>query len=266
MKTRIVCLSALTIAISACSSMPARNAALDQAREHYQSASADPQVVALAPTELQHASQSLQTAEQAQTNRDKAVIVDHLAQMADRRVVIARETASSRAAQTVTDDAAGQRDRVRLQARTNEADAAHQQVASLQDQLSELNAKKTDRGIVVTLGDVLFNTGQSQLSAAGNDNLTKLADVMRRNPQSRASIEGYTDSVGSAASNQLLSERRAMAVQTALQDQGVTADRLSVQGHGEDSPVAGNGTASGRQMNRRVEIVFAPQDNAVSTN
>jgi outer membrane protein OmpA-like peptidoglycan-associated protein len=119
--------------------------------------------------------------------------------------------------------------------------------------------------MVVTLGDVLFDSGRSSLQPDGSRNMAKLADVFRRNPQSKASIEGYTDSVGSASSNQELSGRRAGAVMAALVSLGVPADHLRMQAHGEDMPVASNDTAAGRQMNRRVEIVFAPQSDGPAT-
>ena len=125
-------------------------------------------------------------------------------------------------------------------------------------QLSELNAKKTDRGMVITLSDVLFESGKASLVGEGPANLAKIADFFRRNPQRSASIEGHTDSVGSATTNQALSERRASLVKAALVDLGVPTDRLTTRAHGENLPVATNGTAVGRQMNRRVEIIFTP--------
>jgi outer membrane protein OmpA-like peptidoglycan-associated protein len=131
-------------------------------------------------------------------------------------------------------------------------------ISSLQSELDELNAKETPRGMVVTLGDVLFRTGQSQLQPASANDIAKLADFFKRNPERTASIEGHTDSVGSAQANQLLSERRANAVLTALVRQGVPSDRLRTQAFGEDNPTASNDNETGRQMNRRVEIVFAP--------
>jgi outer membrane protein OmpA-like peptidoglycan-associated protein len=143
------------------------------------------------------------------------------------------------------------------QARLARRDA---QVQELQAQMSALNARKTERGMVVTLGDVLFSTGQSRLQGDGERTMGKLADFLRRYPQRTAAIEGYTDSVGSDASNQALSDRRANAVMDALVGLGVPGNRLRSQGFGESRPVASNDTAEGRQMNRRVELVFAPEE------
>lgn len=127
----------------------------------------------------------------------------------------------------------------------------------LKQQLAELNARNTERGIVVTLGDVLFDSGQAQLHDNGGRSVTRLADFMKRYPLRQASIEGFTDSIGSAASNLDLSDRRAQAVKAALVGMGIGAERIVTRGHGEEQPLAGNDTAAGRQMNRRVEVVFA---------
>jgi outer membrane protein OmpA-like peptidoglycan-associated protein len=133
------------------------------------------------------------------------------------------------------------------------------QVGDLQSQLRELNARKTDRGIVVTLGDVLFATGQSKLQGDSVRTMAKLADFFKRYPQRTAVIEGYTDSVGSETSNQALSDRRAQAVMAALVGEGVPSTRLHSTGFGEARPVGPNESADGRRMNRRVEVVISTE-------
>ena len=135
-------------------------------------------------------------------------------------------------------------------------DRSNARVNDLEMQLKDLNARKTDRGMVVTLGDVLFDSGQARLLADGNSSMVKIANVFRDNPQRKALIEGYTDSVGGADANYVLSERRASAVMSALINLGVPAERLSMKAHGEEQPVASNSTAAGRQLNRRVEVLF----------
>lgn len=287
MKTRIFVLATLAAALTACSSVPDRNSSLDRARSNYAAAEANPQIKALAADELQSAAEALRIAEQANKDGNPVGTIDHLAYMAAQRVVIAEETASSRAAQAITAGAAAERDKMRLAMRTDEADTAQRRLAvrtdeantaqrrlaesqqneqrsdarvsDLESQLAALNAKKTERGMVVTLGDVLFKTGQAQLLPGSADNLAKLADFFKRNPERKASIEGHTDSVGSANANHTLSERRANAVMFALVKLGVGAERLSTQAFGEDSPTASNDNATGRQLNRRVEIVFPTQ-------
>lgn len=295
----LVILGVLAATLAACGTAPQRNDALEQARSRFGGASNDPQVSTLAPDELRRAGQSLQVAERAWSDGGTLTTVDHLAYLALQRVTLAQETAWSRAAQAVTAGAGAERDRMRLEQRTGEADAAARQLAAsqrsnvrqsaelaeaeaaaqrdqarierrdmrvsdLEAQLKDLNARKTDRGIVVTLGDVLFDTGQARLLPEGTRNMIKLADVFRQDPRRRASVEGYTDSTGNADANVALSARRAMAVRTALVDLGVSPDRLSTQAHGASHPAASNATAAGRQMNRRVEIVFAPQAGDVS--
>jgi outer membrane protein OmpA-like peptidoglycan-associated protein len=291
--------------LGACSTVPDRNVALDQAKSRYTAAQAQTQVATLAPEELKRASEALRVAEQAKANGDSPATVDHLAYLASQRVGIAQDTATSRAAEAVTAGAAAERDRIRLALRTQEVDTAQRQLASsqqanantnqqlansqqanasanqqlansqqsnaiqqaqlarrdaqlgdLQSQLRELNARKTERGIVVTLGDVLFATGQATLQGDSVRTMGKLAEFFKRYPQRTAVIEGYTDSVGSESMNQSLSERRAQAVKAALVDQGVPADRLRSEGFGEARPAGSNDSADGRRSNRRVEVVF----------
>jgi outer membrane protein OmpA-like peptidoglycan-associated protein len=135
--------------------------------------------------------------------------------------------------------------------------AAQQQSADLQQQIRELNARTTDRGIVVTLGDVLFASGGATLNGATPSNLNKLAAFLNRYPDRTVLIEGHTDSVGSAASNVSLSHRRADSVKGYLVGQGVASARLTTSGAGESTPVSDNESVTGRQQNRRVEVIIS---------
>jgi outer membrane protein OmpA-like peptidoglycan-associated protein len=291
MKIQTLSLLALFATMAACSSAPVRNDALEQARSRLEAARANTQVGSLAADELKAASESMLLADQAAKARAKKPTIEHLAYMASQRVAIAEETAASRAAQAVTASAAAERDKLRLALRTAEADAAQRaltaseqenaskaaelamagqrndaRVSDLEAQLRELNAKKTDRGMVVTLGNVLFDTGKAELRPGSNTNLAKLADFFKRNPERTATIEGYTDSVGSSSLNLALSERRSTAVMGALLGMGVTSSQLSTRAFGAAKPTADNGTAAGRQMNRRVEIVFGSRAGDVASN
>lgn len=127
----------------------------------------------------------------------------------------------------------------------------------MEAQLADLAAKKTDRGMVITLGDVLFGTDMARLTPDGMRTVQKLADILQQNPQRTVLIEGFTDSTGSTAHNQELSERRTTAVRNALQELSVSGDRIAMRGYGEAYPVASNDTAQSRQLNRRVEIVLS---------
>jgi outer membrane protein OmpA-like peptidoglycan-associated protein len=169
--------------------------------------------------------------------------------------------------------AEAERERLRADARAREAQLAQQQSAQAQAQaasaadrarrleaeLRELQAKQTPRGMVVTLGDVLFDTGSATLRSGAMLSLQRVAEALRSNPERRVLIEGFTDSVGSESFNQELSQRRAEAVRAVLITNGIAPDRIEVRGHGEAYPVASNDTASGRQLNRRVEILFSDQ-------
>lgn len=109
---------------------------------------------------------------------------------------------------------------------------------------------------MVTLGDVLFSSGGSSLNSGASGNLTRLVTFLDHYPESTATIEGYTDSRGGDDYNQALSQRRADAVKSYLIGEGIRSERLTASGKGDSSPVAGNDSASGRQQNRRVEVVI----------
>ncbi len=147
------------------------------------------------------------------------------------------------------------------EARTREAQA---RAAALEAMMVDLQAKKTERGMIITIGDVLFASGQANLTEPGMANLRKLADVLTQNPERTVLVEGFTDSVGNAAYNQDLSERRAAAVRTALLGMGVAPQRVAMKGYGKAYPVANNDTPGNRQLNRRVEIVLSNAGNPIS--
>jgi len=136
------------------------------------------------------------------------------------------------------------------------ANASQQQAAELQRQIEILQAKPTDRGLVLTLGDTLFATGKSELKSGATANLDRITAFMNEYPKRTAAIEGFTDSMGSDDMNQSLSQRRADAVKNYLVGQGVGSNRLTSSGRGENAPIADNGSAEGRQQNRRVEVVI----------
>ncbi len=146
-----------------------------------------------------------------------------------------------------------------------ELEAVNAKLKQMESELNELNAKKTERGMVITLGDVLFDTNKSQLKAGGIRSLEKLAAFFKEYPERKALIEGFTDSTGSEDHNQQLSEQRANAVRTALVDMGIGSERLSTRGYGESFPVASNDTAAGRQLNRRVEIILSDDQGNVKS-
>ena len=121
----------------------------------------------------------------------------------------------------------------------------------------ELQARETERGLLVTLGDVLFVTGRADLLPTAMPRLDKLAAFLDQFPDKTLIIEGHTDSVGGDRYNQELSEPRAEAVRSALAARGIAAQRMAASGYGEVFPVASNGSPEGRAMNRRVEVVVS---------
>ncbi len=142
-----------------------------------------------------------------------------------------------------------------------EANARNQQ---LEAQLADLSAKKTERGLIITLGDVLFSVDQAKLNADGVRMVQRLATVLQQNPKRAVLIEGFTDSTGSIQHNQELSERRAMAVRDALVDLGSPRAQIAIRGYGQSFPAAPNDTALNRQLNRRVEIVLSDERGVIA--
>lgn len=143
--------------------------------------------------------------------------------------------------------------------------AATERITSMQAELSKLAQTRTsDRGFIVTLPGLFFDTGKAVLKPGARNTLSKIAEQLRMNPDARIEIEGHTDSVGSEQLNQSLSEKRAAAVRDYLAGRGLPAVRISMTGLGESTPVASNDTAAGRQQNRRVELVIAPASQASS--
>jgi outer membrane protein OmpA-like peptidoglycan-associated protein len=137
-----------------------------------------------------------------------------------------------------------------------EAELASAQVDTLKRQLENLQLRQTESGVVVTLGDVLFETGQVVLAESAQASLEEVVDLLQSEPDKLIRIEGHTDSVGAAQSNLELSEQRALAVRQALVGLGVEADRVTAIGLGEDFPIASNETDDGRSQNRRVDVIL----------
>ncbi|HUP93093.1 MAG TPA: OmpA family protein [Solimonas sp.] len=170
---------------------------------------------------------------------------------------IARTQADSARSDAEAARIAAEAARGQAESARNDTEAARLQALDLQRQIAELNAKATDRGLVVTLGDVLFASGRSELKGGATSNLAKLSAFLNKYPDRTVIIEGHTDNVGSDDSNMGLSQRRADSVRSFLLSQGVAGSRVSALGKGESSPTAGNDSATGRQQNRRVEVIIS---------
>lgn len=266
----------LALALGACVSMPQPNAALETARVAVQMAEADPNVNKFAPLDLDRARKDLSIAEDAALHHQDAQ-VDQPAYLATQNARLAQAHGAAKA-----DDArvaAGQmeRDQIVLASRTREAenarasaanskvvaevaldqrDQANKETARVQAELEALKATPTPRGLVMTLGDVLFDTGRAELKSGAGRKMDQLAQFLVEHPDRRVQIDGFTDSIGTDSYNEDLSQRRADAVKSALINRGVQPSRIGTEGYGKAYPVANNTDSGGRQLNRRVEVVI----------
>lgn len=286
---RLLPIAAAALLMAACSTPPTRPDGADSARTRLSKLQGDPQLANLAPVAIKEAEVAVVAAEKA---TDDVELGRHLVVIADRKVEIATARAQSRLLEDQRTQLAEQRERARLDSRTLEADsarsdasmarneanrakadastarseadaarmdtaAAQQQSEEMAKQIAALNAKATDRGLVITLGDLLFATGKSELRGGASSHLGRLAAFLAQYPDRNVTIEGHTDNVGSDETNQSLSERRAQSVKTYLVGQGIQPSRIEASGLGEGSPVAGNDSSTGRQQNRRVEVIIS---------
>jgi outer membrane protein OmpA-like peptidoglycan-associated protein len=145
----------------------------------------------------------------------------------------------------------------RQAAATEQARAAEQaKTAALANELANLKAQQTGRGLVLTVGDVLFATGKAEVSSGGQRSIDKLADFLKAYPRRNVLIEGHTDNTGDQDFNIKLSQQRADTVRDRLVEKGVAAQRIRTKGYGAKFPVVDNDTTGGRQQNRRVEVVI----------
>lgn len=241
------------IILSACQSTPEQNPAVKQVRQELTELQSDPQLASLAQTAIQDAERAVQAAEQPQKSEK---YTEHLTYVASNKVKTARAMASARYEEDQLDKLSEQRQQVQLDARTREARMAESRADSLERELAELKQEQTERGTVFTLSDALFATGKADLKAGTQASFDRLANRLNESPDRKIVVEGHTDSTGSDEYNLTLSQQRADAVKNYLIGKGVASDRVSAVGKGEGFPVASNDTASGRQQNRRVEVII----------
>ncbi|MBB5328292.1 OmpA family protein [Tunturiibacter gelidoferens] len=174
------------------------------------------------------------------------------------------EAERARAAQAEADadraraEAAAAEAQARAAAANKSATDANAVREKLRSQLnSVLATSESARGLIVNMSDVLFDTGRYTLKPNTQISLAKVSGILQAYPGLKVQVEGYTDSVGSDAYNQKLSENRADAVRDFLVTQGVQPDNISATGYGKAKPVADNATAQGRSQNRRVNLVVS---------
>lgn len=268
---------AVAAVLSACSAAPPRNEPLETARAMVPEVERSPRA-GVAAADIANARTSLDAANRLAASKAKMLDIEYEANNAVTSAQIANEKILTAQANEEIASGTAQRQAVLIQAREREsqrsadqagdarrqANAAESRADSLEAELADLKVKKTERGLVLTLGDVLFDTSQATLKSGAYGTLDRLATALREKSGRRVLIEGHTDSVGSDENNQGLSERRAQSVQLALTQRGVARDQTSALGKGENFPVATNDSAEGRQSNRRVELIFTEDQTRIA--
>ena len=276
MKTRLLTGMGLVLALGACASIPQSNPALENARITVQTAEADPNVNKYSALDLDVARKDLSNAENAAMHHQDAAIAQS-AYLATQNARLAQAHGAAKADDARVAAGQAERDQIMLAARTrdadnakvaaanskqvadsalNQRDQANVETARVQAELDALKATPTPRGMVLTLGDVLFDTGRAELKSGASRKLDQLAQFLVEHPDRRVQIDGFTDSIGTDSYNEELSQRRANAVREALISRGVESSRIGTEGYGKSYPVANNTDSGGRQLNRRVEVVI----------
>ena len=293
--TTVVAVLPLVLAAGCASSDAKRaaRAQLERAEAAYRQAQADPSVQTYAPLRLMDAEKALQAALQAKDSDDKAHLgylaerraqlasvmgatakteqsmqqlrqetADVLLQKRDRELTVARRETdvktreaeqARRAAEARARDAeARARELEQGRRQTDEIDS---KAAALANELQNLKAQRTDRGVVLTIGDVLFAAGKAEVGPGAQRSVDKLADFLKAYPKRTVLIEGHSDNLGHEEYNIRLSQQRAEAVRDLLVARGVAVQRIRTKGYGSKFPIVDNESAVGRQQNRRVEVI-----------
>ena len=250
----------LMLLLGGCASSQSNSGeALQAAHASFQAVKEDPGVLRSAAKDVIRAGESLARADRLSSYWGSADDVAHYAYLSQRY----SDIAAQKGLQGLNQERAAklELERQRLQLALREAKLLTLQGQSqwLEEQMVSLATIETERGLVMTLGDVLFDAGQADLNVSANRTVLKLVQFLQLNPRRVVRIEGYSDSRGDKQENLELSRARAQTVADVLIDLGIDAKRIEVQGHGENYPVAENASAKGRAQNRRVEIVFSDE-------
>jgi len=233
--------------------------ALEQASSSFQSVKDDSNVLRSAPRDVIRAGESLAKAERLATYWGTGSDVRHYAYLSQRYSEIAREHSNLVLNQERQAKLELERQRLQLALREAKLSSVQQQGKWLEEQIVSLATTQSDRGLVMTLGDVLFDTGQAELKNSASRTVLKLVQFLQLNPKRVVRIEGYTDSTGNPEDNLTLSRDRAQSVADMLVDLGIDEKRIKVIGYGDQYPVEVNASERGRAQNRRVEIVFSDE-------
>jgi outer membrane protein OmpA-like peptidoglycan-associated protein len=260
----------LSLSFSGCSSI-VQTVALSKAQQDYLLLREDPKIKEHASMSLFQAGKIYDLSKKA----DSKDVADHYAYLLNQELKTIKDSAQEDILQEKLLLLREKKSKALLDAKNAELDRAKEEVrrakaesvmlANKFAQLEELNAQLTNRGLVLTLGDVLFETNKAFLMSGAKRGLEKLVEFLQENPQRVVLIEGHTDNVGSSIHNLDLSLRRAGAVGEFLHERGVEKERIIIKGYGEQYPIASNKDMSGRQQNRRVEIVIVNENTDPNT-
>jgi outer membrane protein OmpA-like peptidoglycan-associated protein len=281
------CAVLVAFGAAGCTTTPERVAEVEEARTAVETLATQPEADA-ASSQLAEARDALARADAGLENGASLEQVRHDAYLARRHAEVGMQVASEAEALEAIEDAEAERRNVQLQARTAEADAARQlagrrteqarqsareaersqevaeaaieEAQRMAGELRDIKAEQTERGMVLTLSEVLFDTDSDELKQGADLTVDRLAEFLRNNPERKLLIEGHTDSRGAEEYNVDLAQRRANALAEELVQRGIPSDRLRPVGLGEAYPVASNDHPAGMQQNRRVEIVISNRD------
>ena len=263
--------SASALLLSGCASTPKENAQVGQLEQKIKSLEPLPGEPQYAPVAVEEAREALEKLRSLEGKSGKREAYEHQLYLTGKQIEIAEELVAIEKSEKVVGGAEVRRKDILLEAKTQEVEDKTQEVEQaknlaagiamraqeLAEQVEDLQTQETERGLVLTLGSVLFETGKATLRSGAQRTVEKVASFLNEYPDRSIMIEGFTDSQGSETYNRELSEQRAQTVRDLLTNYGVENGRINTEGYGEEFPVADNNTAEGRQQNRRVEIVIA---------
>lgn len=270
MNTKKLLLAALiSSTLAGCASTPETAGEVEALRSEYTMLSSRPDAVRSASLSLQEAEVVLEKAERAVERGADSKEIEHLTYITEKKLEIVKAKIAESEAEEYVANAELARKDFQIQRKEQElkqvqrekqlAIAAVQKMAAeadkLQSDLAEVKAKQSERGLVLTLSDILFETNNAEIASGAERSLSKIAEFLNKYPKQSIVVEGHTDSTGTSSYNQDLSERRAASVREKIVSKGVDGNRINSIGKGEEYPVASNDNSAGRQQNRRVEIV-----------
>jgi len=250
------------VIFTGCMSSQVNSPALTKSQAAYEALKKDTQVNRYAAPSLFQAGKLYNLSKTVKSEAEAR----HFAYLLEKEIAVAKESAKAKSLSMKLERLNEKKTRALLDAKESELLKAKEEARVAQEtargleqkyqELQELNAKMTSRGLVLTLGDVLFENNKATLMPGAMRAMDKLVHFLSENEERKVLIEGHTDNVGSRTYNIDLSLRRAEAVENALLSKGISSGRVVTKGYGEAYPVAENSSAAGRQQNRRVEIVI----------